>query len=135
MERIAMKIRTGSCLCGGVSYEVRGHLRPIVACHCMQCRKTSGHYVAATQTEAADVVIKGDTLRWYKSSDKAERGFCSVCGGNLFWRKFESPLVSIWAGTIDGPTGLRMECQLYPESAGDYYDLPDIPAIDQSELP
>ena len=130
-----MKIRTGSCLCGGVAYEVRGHLRPVIACHCIQCRKTSGHYVAATQAEAREVAIEGDTLRWYKSSDTAERGFCSVCGGNLFWRKLGSPLISIWAGTIDGPTGLRMEAQLYPESAGDYYDLPDVPAVDQAELP
>ena len=38
------------------------------------------------------------------------------------------------AGSIDGDTGLRMESQLYPESAGDYYDLPDVPAIPQSEL-
>ena len=38
----------GSCLCGAVRYIVRGELRHVVGCHCGQCRKTSGHYVAAT---------------------------------------------------------------------------------------
>ncbi|MDQ0331156.1 MULTISPECIES: GFA family protein [Phyllobacteriaceae] len=127
-------ILRGGCLCGGTAYELRGERRPVVACHCVQCRKTSGHYVAATQVAADEAVITGDTLTWFRSSDIAERGFCSVCGSNLFWRKFGSDRLSVWAGTIDGPTGLRMESQLYPESAGDYYDLPDVPSIEQATL-
>lgn len=126
--------KTGGCLCGGVVYDVRGELRPVVACHCHQCRKTSGHYVAATQAARADVTIRGDTLRWFQSSDTAERGFCGNCGSNLFWRRHGNPYISIWAGTIDGQTGLRMESQIHTGSAGDYYDLPHVPVIDQSEL-
>jgi hypothetical protein len=126
--------KTGGCLCGGVTYALRGALRPVVACHCQQCRKTSGHYVAATQVAAVDADITGDTLTWYRSSDTAERGFCSVCGSNLFWRRLASDHISVWAGTIDGPTGLRMESQLHAESAGDYYDLPAVPVIPQSSL-
>jgi hypothetical protein len=130
----SVAVKTGSCLCGSVIYELRGSLRPVVACHCNQCRKASGHYVAATQAEQKDVTIKGDALKWFRSSDTAERGFCSNCGSNLFWRRFGRPHISIWAGTIDGPTGLKMESQLYPESAGDYYDLPDVPVVEQSSL-
>jgi hypothetical protein len=128
------KITRGSCLCGAVSYELHGELRPVVACHCNQCRKASGHYAAATQVEQKRATINGDTLRWFKSSEHAERGFCSVCGGNLFWRRFGNPFISVWAGTIDGKTGLKMESQLYPESAGDYYDLPAVRVVPQSEL-
>lgn len=124
----------GGCLCGGVTYEVAGPLRPVVACHCVQCRKTSGHYVAATQAAIADITIGGETLAWYRSSDHAERGFCGRCGSNLFWRRLNYPKMSIFAGTIDGPTGLRIESQLYAESAGDYYDLPDVPIVSQSSV-
>lgn len=127
-------VTTGGCLCGAVTYTLAGKLRPVVACHCTQCRKTSGHYVAATQLPAAKAAISGSALKWYRSSDSAERGFCSVCGSNLFWRELDSANISIWAGTIDGKTGLRMESQLYAESAGDYYDLPDVPVVDQSVL-
>lgn len=128
------RITQGGCLCGSVRYELRGALRPVVACHCTQCRKSSGHYVAATQVASEDAAIEGETLRWFRSSPQAERGFCSACGSNLFWRRLDNPFISVMAGSIDGDTGLRMESQLYPESAGDYYDLPDVPAIPQSEL-
>jgi hypothetical protein len=129
-----MSVTTGSCLCGAITYELHGHLRAIVACHCSQCRKASGHYGAATQAEQKDVAINGNTLKWFRSSEHAERGFCSRCGSNLFWRRLHGPYISIWAGTIDGPTGLKMEKQLYPESAGDYYELPDVPVVEQSGL-
>lgn len=120
-------MKTGSCLCGAVRYVVSGPLRQVIACHCVQCRKTSGHYVAAPQAAAADVEISGEALQWYRSSDIAERGFCSRCGGNLFWRPIGGDRISIFAGTIDGPTGLRIVSQWHAESAGDYYDLPDAP--------
>jgi hypothetical protein len=92
-------INTGSCLCGGVTYEVTGPLRPVVYCHCRQCRKTSGHHVAATSAPQDRVRIHGE-VRWYRSSETARRGFCPTCGGNLFW---DGPgaNISIMAGTLD----------------------------------
>ncbi|HBS15496.1 GFA family protein, partial [Alloalcanivorax venustensis] len=33
-----MQSYTGSCLCGGIAFEVRGPLAPIQVCHCQQCR-------------------------------------------------------------------------------------------------
>lgn len=123
----------GSCLCGKITYGISGELRPVVACHCNQCRKASGHYVAATQALASDMEIKGEPS-WYRSSDLAERGFCPTCGSNLFWRKHGADHISIFAGGLDGPTGLKMVSQLYCESAGDYYDLPALECIDQMTL-
>lgn len=128
------RITRGGCLCGGVTYELTGPLRPVVACHCIQCRKTSGHYVAATQVPEERASIRGDTLRWFRSSERAERGFCSVCGSNLFWREIGSGRLSVMAGGLESSTGLRIESQLYAESAGDYYDLPDVPVVEQSSL-
>jgi hypothetical protein len=97
-------------------------------------QESSGHYGAATQALQENVTILGSTLKWFRSSETAERGFCSNCGSNLFWRRFQAPHISIWAGTIDGPSGLKTESQLYPEAAGDYYELPNVPVIPQSHL-
>ena len=127
-------VKEGGCLCGAVRYRIAGPLREIVACHCSQCRKTSGHYVAATQCRSADLMVEGTTLVWFKSSDTAERAFCGRCGSNLFWRRFDSEFTSIFAGTIDGDTELLMASQIHTESKGDYYALPDIPVISQSIL-
>ena len=115
---------TGSCMCGAVRYTIVGPLRPIIACHCVQCRKSSGHFVAATACPTSALTIEGQTLQWFQSSETAERGFCARCGSNLFWRRFGSDSTSVWAGSMDGPTGLTIERHIFTHSKGDYYDLP-----------
>ncbi len=117
----------GGCLCGGVRYRAECVVRGVVNCFCEQCRKTSGHHVAATQTRRADVHLQNDsTLKWYRSSEKVQRGFCRDCGGNLFWRHDEEDTISIMAGTIDAPTGLRVCGNLHVEDASDYQIIPDL---------
>lgn len=117
--------RTGSCLCGGVSYEVAGPLREIIGCHCAQCRKTSGHHVAATNAPAAAVTFANDeTLAWYRSSERAERGFCARCGGNLFWRRIGSETISIFAGTLDDTSDLPFRRHIFVKDKADYFTPP-----------
>jgi hypothetical protein len=124
----AEAISRGGCLCGGVRYEVRGKLRDVIACHCRQCQRTSGHYVAASQAPTANLrLVESATLRWYRSSDTAERGFCSRCGGNLFWRPSTpgSTTTSIMAGTLDVPTGLKLVQHIFVADKSDYYEITD----------
>ena len=121
---------TGGCLCGAVRYEVRGSLRPIIACHCTQCRRTSGHFVAATATAPENLVMVEDKgLRWHQSSSFARRGFCHTCGSSLFWERTAGEgmgeRISIMAGTLDSATGLEIETHIYVEDAGDYYQISD----------
>ncbi|MDZ5453186.1 GFA family protein [Labrys sp. ZIDIC5] len=117
---------TGSCLCGGVRYRIHGTLTPVSACHCSQCAKTSGNFVATTDCSAADLTLTAeDTLRWYRSSERAERGFCATCGGNLFWRSLGDDRISITAGTLDPPTGLTTRRHIFVASKSDYYDIAD----------
>ncbi len=117
---------TGGCLCGGVRYLVDGPLRDVIACHCGQCRKTSGHFVAATACRRVDLVLESEqTLTWYRSSEHARRGFCNRCGGNVLWRADDSDQVSITAGTLDAPSGLRLARHIYVADKADYYDITD----------
>ncbi len=117
---------TGGCLCGAVRYFVEGELRAVIACHCSQCRRSSGHFVAATSApQAALRMQRADTLRWYRSSPTAERGFCSTCGGNLFWRPTDGEQISIMAGTLDAPTGLKIAAHIFVADKSDYYALND----------
>lgn len=124
----------GSCLCGGVTFELTGPLRNSVACHCVQCRKTSGHYVSATQVAPEQLTItKGDTLQWYRSSPPAERGFCNRCGSSLFWRHDDDKgATSVMSGALDGTTGIHTEKHIFVADKGDYYDITDtVPQHDQ----
>ena len=114
---------TGGCLCGAVTYRVTGPLRPVVACHCGQCRKTSGNFVAATSALREHVEITG-TPQWYASSATARRGFCPTCGSNLFWDGPGANL-SIFAGTLDAPTGIMLAGHIFCAHKGDYYEITD----------
>lgn len=115
---------TGRCLCGGVSFALMGALRPSVACHCGQCRKTSGHYWSATQVATQDLNMLSDaTLTWFRSSDHAQRGFCNACGSSLFWKMDGEESVSVGTGTIDGATGLTTQMHIFVADKGDYYDI------------
>jgi len=124
----ATESHRGGCLCGGVRYEVAGKLRDVIACHCSQCRRSSGHFVAASGAPSAALrIAEPATLAWYRSSDHAERGFCSRCGSSLFWRPLDpkSGWTSIMAGTLDAPTHLRIEKHIFVADKGDYYTIDD----------
>ncbi len=127
-------MHTGSCLCGGVTYTLTGTLRNSVACHCLQCRKTSGHYVSATQVGPDQLTItRDDSLRWYQSSPQAQRGFCATCGSSLFWRHdADNGATSVMSGTLDGATGITTEKHIFVADKGDYYEIADdLPQHDQ----
>ena len=98
-------------------------MRPVVACHCRQCRKTSGHFVAATSAPRDQVAIEGE-VSWYRASKTARRGFCATCGSSLFW---DGPgrNLSLHAGTLDGDTGLRLAGHIFCADKGDYYEIAD----------
>ena len=117
---------TGRCLCGAVTYEATGPLRDVTACHCEQCRRTSGHFVAATAAARDNFrITRADGLKWYRSSNRARRGFCGSCGASLFWDADDGPTISIMAGTLDSPTNLKLAGHIFTGFAGDYYSLDD----------
>lgn len=117
---------TGGCLCGGVRYRLTGRLRPVIYCHCSQCRRTSGHFVAATAVpKNALVIYAHESLEWFASSQSASRGFCRRCGSSLFWHPRESDYVAVMAGTLDESPGLRAAEHIHVGDKGDYYQLTD----------
>ncbi len=117
---------SGGCLCGAVRYEVTGPLRGVVLCHCAMCRKTHGHVGAYTAAaKSALQLIESRGLKWYRSSERARRGFCDECGASLFWEAADRDTISIAAGTLDPPTGLATVLQIHVASAGDYYTVAD----------
>lgn len=114
---------TGGCLCGGVRYAVRGPLRDVILCHCGRCRRSHGHVAAYAACAEEDLELTAaESLRWHPF-DGRTRGFCSTCGSALFWRAEGRDTVSLTAGTLDEPTGLRTIAQIHTRDQGDYYEL------------
>lgn len=129
-DRGSAPFARGRCLCGAVRYEVRGALRNVVICHCQDCRRWHGHVCAATAAARDDLVLVAgeEQLRWFESPTSeagARRGFCARCGSSLFWEAPGRQTISIAAGTLDAPTGLRTVAHIYTDFAGDYYQRGD----------
>jgi hypothetical protein len=112
-----------------VRYEVHGPLRDVLTCHCVECRRWSGHVFAASSALRQHVVlVEQRGLRWFPSplsESDAQRGFCGECGSSLFWDAPSRETISIAAGTLDEPTRLRLQGHVYVDQLGDYYELPD----------
>lgn len=129
-EGVEVHTVSGSCLCGGVRYEVHGPLRDILFCHCENCRRAHGNFSAYSSSRRGDLVVTSDgPLRWYHTdkdvTPNVRRGFCSRCGSSLFWDPRGYEYVYISAGTLDPPTGIKGAGHIWLSEAGDYYGICD----------
>ena len=117
---------TGQCECGAVAFELPEVRAEVNACHCTQCRRTSGHFWAATHAPFESLTFTNDAgLTWYASSDFAKRGFCNRCGSSLFYRMNDEDGIGIAVGALDDDSGLRLGRHIFVKDKGRYYDLPD----------
>ncbi len=121
MKKLSLK---ASCLCGGIKLRTHGYHRDVHNCHCIQCMKTHGHYAAYTNVQEQNVkfLIKR-TLRWFRSSKRAKRGFCRKCGASLFFKVIGSNIIHIAAGMFNGPTKLKTKMNIFVKRKLDYYKL------------
>ena len=63
--------------------------------------------------------------RRFRSSEKAQRGFCSTCGASLFWDPIDKGTIAIAIGAFDSPTGTKIEKHIFVADKGDYYEIKD----------
>jgi hypothetical protein len=120
---------TGGCYCGAVRFSIPADSFGVVACHCTDCRKMHGNYNAMLAAPRDDVRFEAEAgLTWFSSSDKARRGFCATCGSRLFKDNLGSDRLMVSAGAIDGATGKTILKNLWDQSKGDWYALPETPA-------
>ena len=120
---------TGSCLCGGVAYEIDGELEPIQVCHCSQCRKAQGTALVTNipVSLSAFRLKKGEgLLTGYESSPGKQRVFCKVCGSPLYSKREDLPdVLRIRAGTIEGELKTRPVAHFYYASKANWFDVND----------
>jgi len=117
---------SGRCECGAVTYRVSGSMRDVVNCHCSQCRRIHGHAPGYSAARKAEMTIEGEgSIAWYPASDQAQRGFCSRCGSSLFWKPDGGETVSIAAGSLNAPTGMKTVRHIFAADKGDYYAIAD----------
>lgn len=105
----------GQCLCGGVVFHVEGPIDHVDACHCKMCQRWSGGPFIGADLRHNNVAFeKDETLRWYDSSDWAQRGFCSECGASMFYRlKNVDDFWAVAIGTLDDPPNTELGKEIF----------------------
>ena len=119
----------GSCLCGGVRFEVTEPFEVVTHCHCTSCKKISGSTgtVSGRASSAAIRILQGEALlQTYQPEEGSAKTFCSVCGSNLFGGGWpESEQASVRLPTIDDRFDRGPELHLFVRSAAAWETLPD----------
>lgn len=118
-----MSKQTGHCLCGAVKVTVEAELSQVDICHCSMCRRWAGGPYFAMDCKSALTFTGEDKIKRYRSSDWAERAFCSECGTNLFYRLVEPDHYVLSAGLFDDQSAFHLEGQIFIDEKPAYYDF------------
>jgi len=132
-----MATLTGSCLCGGVRFEVDVPFEVITACHCTTCKKISGGggtVNGRAKTDGIRIIEGEGMLRTIQPDEGSTKTFCSSCGSNVFgggWPDWEFSSVRLPAldepfeGPIDRHIFVRSVApwEVLPEDGAERYDV------------
>jgi hypothetical protein len=119
----------GSCLCGGIRYEISGELHDALNCHCSMCRKAQGAaFRSRARVRSADFrLLRGDDLlTFFASSPGNYRGFCRVCGSPMLSKFDDNPSVlSLPLGALDDDPGIRPQMHVFVSSKAPWFAITD----------
>lgn len=106
----------GRCLCGSVAIELAEPGDAVEICQCTMCRRWGGAFYAGLAGKI--VRIEGeDAVGIVRSSEWAERAFCSRCGSGLWFRFLPTGNRSFSAGLFDAAQGMPIEREIFADES------------------
>jgi hypothetical protein len=133
----------GSCLCGGVRFEIGRAVGPFELCHCPRCRKASGSaFVAGLGVRVEDFrLTAGAALINTYEAPVRERppayrvAFCSRCGSPVPSPRAGAGWLEVPAGLLDSDPGVRPDRHIFVESKSDWFAIADsLPQLTKAEV-
>jgi hypothetical protein len=129
----------GTCLCGGVRFEVTEPFVAVSQCHCASCKKLSGGAGTVSgrvRTGAIRVLEGRELLRTFQPSEGSAKTFCSTCGSNLFGGGWpDSELSAVRLSALSTYFDRRPEAHIFVRSVAPWEVLPDDGAARFDERP
>lgn len=133
----------GSCLCGGVRFEIDRAAGPFELCHCTRCRKVSGSaFMAGLGVATADyrLVSGGELIRRYEAPIRNAPpaysvSFCTRCGSPVPDPPDDAPWFEVPAGLLDDDPSLRPDRHIFVERKSHWFDISDsLPQLTAEQL-
>ena len=123
-----MSVR-GTCLCGGVEFEVTEPFSRVTQCHCASCKKLSGGpgtMNGRARTDSIRILRGRELLRTFQPPEGSAKTFCSSCGSNVFGGGWpESEHASVRLPTLEDPSDLQPQAHIFVRSVASWETLPD----------
>jgi hypothetical protein len=133
----------GSCLCGGVKFEIARAVGPFELCHCTRCRKAGGSAFAAMMgVRRGDFRLTSgrELIRTYEAPVREvapgyRTHFCTRCGSPVPNPSPETPWFEIPAGALDDDPQLRPDRHIFVELKSPWFEIAgNLPQLDQAAL-
>ena len=119
----------GSCLCGGVEFELAEVPETLRYCHCESCKKLSGSIGTVNgrvPSSAIRILAGKELLQTFQPAEGSAKTFCRTCGSNLFGGGWpDSETTSVRASALDDPFDARPNAHLFVRSVATWETLPD----------
>jgi hypothetical protein len=133
----------GSCLCGGVRFELERAVGPFELCHCSRCRKVSGGaHIAGLGVRASDYrmtqgseLVRSFTLPVREAPPAYGVRFCSRCGSVVPDPAPEGEWLEVPAGLLDDDPGVGVDRHIFVDFAAPWdRELDALPRLTGAEL-
>ncbi|MCV6595061.1 MAG: GFA family protein [Silicimonas sp.] len=132
-DPIIAKHSTGRCLCGAVAYAAATDGRFSI-CYCKMCQRWAAGVFMSAPTTAFKITQGADKLHVTRTSDWAERAFCTECGSNIYYKAdmMETPAVAF--GSLDDTSGFTPRIQFFSDKKPEGLPLvPDTKTMTEAE--
>jgi hypothetical protein len=119
----------GSCLCGGVRFEVATPLGRAGYCHCTRCQRRTGTAASAqvrVSPGSVRVLAGEELLRGWRPPRGFAKEFCGECGAHLWSRDPETAeIFSVRMAAFDTDPGVRPSFRQFVDFAAAWEPVPD----------
>ncbi len=117
----------GSCLCGAITWTVKGPFEAFHLCHCSRCRKGTG------SAHAANIFTRPENITWLQGQDLIKRFelpeakrfskcFCTQCGSTVPYVSRTGEVLLIPAGSLDEDPEIRPQDNIFWDDRAPWYD-------------
>jgi len=133
----------GSCLCGGVRFEIARAVGPFELCHCSRCRKASGSaFAACVGVEAADyrLLAGAELIQSYdapilRAPPAYRSSFCRRCGSPVPNPPPDANWFEIPAGLLEDDPELAPDKHIFVEHCPPWFEIAGpLPRFTELEL-
>jgi len=116
--------KTGSCLCGEVSFTYKSEPGMFLMCHCTDCQKSTGSPVASIIIVPEDDFSVNGSTSSYECEAKVTRSFCKICGSQIFSRIESAPgVVAIKTGVLDEQPNIKPNLVCWTKSKPNWFEI------------